>query len=206
MNSQTHILMGAVLFGKQLPRLAWAGAAGGVIPDLPMYVIIAGLRAQGYPLDRIFGEFYWAPWWQIANAIGHNFILWGVMVVISGAILLSAKNKNGRYASGKTNALVFALSGSALLHSVIDFLCHRDDAHMHLWPISQWRFRSPVSYWDPAHYGNWFGLFEAALGIALAVILFRRYPGKGLRIILVMVILLYIAVPAFFYLFHHGSM
>ncbi|MEQ9571409.1 MAG: hypothetical protein RLN95_04890, partial [Nitratireductor sp.] len=98
----------------------------------------------------------------------------------------------------------FAFSASALLHSLIDFLTHRADAHMHLWPLSDWRFRSPVSYWDPDYYGNWFGLFEAALGVALIVVLFRRYRALPLRAGLLVVLGLYVAVPAFFYLTHHG--
>jgi membrane-bound metal-dependent hydrolase YbcI (DUF457 family) len=59
MNTQTHIIMGAALFGKPMPKLAIAGALGGIIPDLPMYVIIIGLRGAGYPLSEIFGKIYW---------------------------------------------------------------------------------------------------------------------------------------------------
>ena len=199
MNTQTHVLMGALFFGKPLPRLAFAGAAGGIIPDLPMYVIIGSLRMQGYSLDRIFGEFYWLPWWQIANAVGHNFLLWGILALVSGLLLLKNRNKSTGYASGNSAALLFAVSASALLHSVIDFLCHRDDAHMHFWPLSEWRFRSSVSYWDPAHYGTWFSFFEAGLGLAMAVILFRRYKGAGIRIVLALAIAAYVAVPAFYF-------
>jgi len=198
-NTQTHLLMGALVFGKPLPRLAFAGIAGGMLPDMPMYVIIAGLRMQGYSLDRIFGEFYWLDWWQIANAIGHNFLLWGFLALVSGSILWKSRNTKNRYTSGNASAMVFALSGSALLHSVIDFLCHRDDAHMQFWPLSEWRFRSPVSYWDPAHYGTWFSLFEAALGLLMALVLMSRYKGPGPRIILALAIIAYIAVPAFYF-------
>ncbi|GEM_PF-5837357 len=80
MNTQTHMIMGAVIFGKPLPRLAWFGVAGGILPDLPMFIIVAGLRAQGVSLEKIFGEYYWQPWWQIANAIGHNFWLWSLLL------------------------------------------------------------------------------------------------------------------------------
>ncbi len=98
-------------------------------------------------------------------------------------------------------ALCFAFAGSALLHSVIDFLVHREDAHMQFWPLTEWRFVSPVSYWDPAHYGNWFSLFEAALGLVMAVMLFRRYRNVLARIALAIAILLYASAPAFF--LHH---
>ncbi len=211
MNTQSHVLMGAAFFGRPLPRLAWAGAAGGILPDLPMYTIVAALGLLGYSVSDIFDRLYWEPWWQIANAIGHNFLLWGTLTIV--AALAIARSRTGppqasSPASGSETAgvaaLVFAFSASALLHSLIDFLTHRADAHMHFWPLSDWRFRSPVSYWDPDHYGNWFGLFEAALGIALILVLFRRYRALPLRAGLLVALGLYVAVPAFFFFTHHG--
>lgn len=218
MNSQTHVLMGAALFGRPIPRLAWAAAAGSLVPDLPMYVIVGTLRIAGFPLSEIFRRIYWQDWWQIANAVGHNFLLWSGLALASG-LALSGRTRRARPAAAaepgarpltaKTSregaaALVFAFSASALLHSAIDFLFHRDDAHMHFWPLSDWRFRSPVSYWDANHYGNWFGLFEAAIGILLVVILFRRYRALSVRIALLVALALYVAVPAFFFVTHHG--
>lgn len=199
-NSQTHLIMGAALFGKPLPRLAWAGAAGGFAPDLPMYVIVSGLRLQGHSLDRIFSRFYWQDFWQIANAIGHNFLLWGSLAIISAwAVFANKRTGNPGNAAGGWPGLTFAFSASALLHSAIDFLTHRDDAHMHFWPLSDWRFRSPVSYWDSNHYGTQFSLFEAALGIAIAAILMRRYANPLIRLALALCVIAYAAVPVFYY-------
>lgn len=209
MNSQTHVLMGAALFGRPIPRLAWAAAAGSLVPDLPMYVIVGALRIAGFPLSEIFRRIYWQDWWQIANAVGHNFLLWSGFALASG-LALSGRTRRALPAAAAGSAskasregaaaLVFAFSASALLHSVIDFLCHRDDAHMHFWPLSDWRFRSPLSYWDANHYGNWFGLFEAAIGMLLVVILLRRYRSVWLRAALLVALALYVAVPAFFIL------
>ena len=187
MNTQTHIIMGAALFGRPAPRFAIAGALGGIIPDLPMYAIIIGLRASGYPLPEIFGKIYWEHWWQVSNAMGHSFLLWGAILGIS----LIARTQSW-------SGFGVALSGSALLHAFIDFLCHRDDAHMHFWPLTEWRFRSPVFYWDSNFYGQQFGLFEAALGLVLAVFLWRRYRNRAIRGLLAFCIAAYIAVPAFF--------
>lgn len=187
MNTQTHIIMGAALFGRPAPRLALAGALGGLVPDVPMFAIILSLRIAGYPLDEIFGKIYWEHWWQICNAIGHSFLLWGAVLAAS----LMAKTQSW-------SRFGVALSGSALIHSAIDFLCHRNDAHMHFWPLTQWRFRSPVSYWDRDYYGNQFGLFEAALGLAFAVLLWRRYKHWPIRALLALCIAAYVAVPVFF--------
>ncbi len=208
MNTQTHVLMGAVLFGKPVPRLAWVAAAGGFIPDLPMYAIIGALRMQGYSLDVIFGQLYWQDWWQIANAIGHNFLLWGSLSVISALTMLRGAEAGQtsifeqfriRFAKARTAAMVFAFSAAALISSLTDFLLHHNDGHMHFWPLSEWRFQSPVSYWDPNHHGATFGFVEAALGVLLAIVLFRRYANIGIRIVLFLVLLAYIAVPLFYF-------
>lgn len=196
MNTQSHILMGAILFGRPLPRLALAGAAGGLIADIPMFVIVALLRMGGYSFDEIFGRIYWEQWWQVLNAIGHSFLIWGMLTLVAWLVI----RRHGA-AQAPRAALGFAFAGSALLHSVIDFLVHREDAHMQFWPLTEWRFVSPVSYWDPAHYGNWFSLFEAALGLVIAVMLFRRYRNVLARIALAIAILLYVSAPAFF--LHH---
>jgi hypothetical protein len=38
-----------------------------------------------------------------------------------------------------------------------------------------WRFASPVSYWDPAHYGRWASLLEFTAVFAAAAFMFRRH-------------------------------
>jgi len=81
-----------------------------------------------------------------------------------------------------------------------DFPVHHDDAHIHFWPLSQWRFHSPISYWDVDHYGNIFAIFEALLGIALMALLFRRFKTLWVRICLALGAALYLAVPLFFLL------
>ena len=57
---------------------------------------------------------------------------------------------------------------------------------------------SAVSYWDPRHHGSVFIFIEAALGLALAVILFRRFEARWVRIVLGLLILAYLAVPVYF--------
>lgn len=195
MNTQSHILMGALLFGRSVPRMAFAGALGGMVPDIAMFVIVAGLRMRGHSLQEIFGHLYWERWWQVTNALGHSFLIWGPLVILAGFALKHTFTPHIERAQ-----LLFAFSASALLHSLIDFLCHREDAHMHLWPLTDWKFISPVSYWSPSHYGNWFALFEAGLGLVMALLLLKRYRATIVRIALALAILLYASVPAYFIL------
>lgn len=187
--------MGAVLFGRRVPAKAWAGALGGAIPDLPMILIVLALKLAGVPARTIFGELYWQNWWQVTNAIGHNFWLWSGLIVLS-LIMRDRLSSSVRTFDNWTIVSLFA--GSALLHTVIDFFCHREDAHMSFWPLTRWKFMSPLSYYDPAHYGLWFSLFEATLGLILAAILFRRFSSVILKCCLALAIAMYVAVPAYF--------
>jgi hypothetical protein len=195
MNTQTHVIMSAALFGGDVPKRAIVAAIGGVLPDIPMLLIVITLKLSGVPAQRIFEEMYWEKWWQITNGIAHNFWLWGGLLIL--AIVMRERGSAGVEAIDFWS-LVTVFSGAALLHSGIDFLCHREDAHMSLWPVTNWKFMSPVSYYDPAHYGRWFSLFEAVLGLALSILLLRRFEASLLRIVLAVVMALDVAIPAIF--------
>jgi hypothetical protein len=197
MNTQTHIIMGAALFGGRIPKYAWAGALGGVVPDIPMLVIVGAFKTYGVHDIVIFGFLYWQNWWQLTNAIAHNFWLWGGLLLLS--VVLRERRSLGTSAIDNW-LLAIIFSASALLHTTIDFLCHREDAHMSFWPVTRWKFLSPVSYYDPRFFGHYFSLFEAGLGLVLALILMTRFPGKAVRTTLLLAMLIYIAVPAYFIL------
>jgi hypothetical protein len=195
MNTQSHVIMGAVLMGQGVPRKAWAGALGGITPDIPMLLIVIALKLAGTGDRVIFGELYWQNWWQICNAIGHNAWLWSGLTLL-GLYMRDRLSTSVRGFDGWTTVSLFA--GSALLHTAIDFLCHREDAHMSFWPVTRWKFMSPVSYYDPQHYGTWFSLFEATLGLMLAFLLFRQFNSRILRASLIVAMALYVAVPTYF--------
>ena len=93
-------------------------------------------------------------------------ILWGIALVI--AMMMRSR-------------VAIALCGAAMLHLVLDFGLHHDDGRAHFWPISDWIFQSPVSYWDPAHYGNWVGPIEIVLALAACAWKWRRYTGWRMR-------------------------
>jgi hypothetical protein len=195
MNSQTHIIMGAVLFGRKLPKRAWIAALGGAMPDLPMLAIVTALKIFAVPSPIIFGVLYWQEWWQITNAIAHNFWVWGALFLLA---ILWRERKAATLASIDRASLMAVFAASAFIHVAIDFLCHREDAHMSLWPLTRWKFISPVSYYDPQYYGHYFGLFEATLGVVMAIVLFKRFPNTWLRLALGLAMVLYVAVPAYF--------
>lgn len=176
MITPTHALMGAALFRGRAE--AWAAAAGGVAPDIPSFALVAWAAAQGLEPQEIFRDLYFSESWQTAMAPSHAAPLWALG--LAAALVL----RNGAAA---------AFGASGLLHQAADFLTHADDPHRHLWPLSDWRFRSPVSYWDPRHGGEIFGPLEIALALALSVLLVRRFPALWLKVALGLVLLAYLA-------------
>jgi hypothetical protein len=84
-----------------------------------------------------------------------------------------------------------ALFASMALHCFADLPLHHDDGHAHFYPISSWRFESPVSYWDSRHYGSIVAVLEAALVIAGTVVLVRRRSPTAWRKIGIATVLLY---------------
>jgi hypothetical protein len=174
------MLLGAAAFGRgPAPgRPALAAAAGGLAPDLASFVLVGAALAGGMGAETIFREAYFSAPWQAVMAPFHSVPLWSLALL--AAFILRSRS-----------GLAFA--GSGLLHQAGDFPLHHDDPHRHLWPLSDWRFESPLSYWDPAHGGLWIASLEVAAGLALTVWLWRRWPGRWPRMALALAALLYLA-------------
>lgn len=94
--------------------------------------------------------------------------------------------------------LLQLLAVSAILHLAFDFPFHHGDAHAHFWPISDWRFVSPVSYWNPDHFGNLGSVAAGLLAVLLVGLLWRRFHVDWVRGHLAVTLITYIAVPAYF--------
>ena len=91
---------------------------------------------------------------------------------------------------------VIALAGAALLHIGLDFPLHHDDGRAHFWPISNWIFESPVSYWDPAHYGSILTPIELLVSWGVCVWLWLRFDGWPMRSLIAVFASLQIPVAA----------
>jgi hypothetical protein len=168
MNTPAHLIIGLAAFGRADARRVTAAAlAGAVIPDLSLY-LMAGwhLWVLGTPPDTVFGTLYFSSAWQNVFRIDNSFILWGIGLAV--ALMVRAP------------AMV-ALCGAALLHLACDFPLHHDDGRAHFWPITDWVFASPVSYWDRRHHGDIVGMVEIGLCLILSVLLWRRFRGWRMR-------------------------
>ncbi len=166
-----------------MARINAAALAGGFLPDAFLFAVWGVSRLAGVPESDLWTRVYWSDGVQFGQAISNSFPLFAL--VLAGALTL-----------GSRAAAVFA--GAALIHLVCDFLLHAKDAHQHFWPFSDWRFESPISYWDPAHFGAVVAAIEAALALALIAALFRRFQRRWIRTALLVSGLIYFAAPAYF--------
>ena len=172
MNTPAHLIFGLAAFGKPESKAITAAAlVGALIPDFSLYAMAGWhLNVLGTSPQVVFGELYFSDAWQGIFRIDNSIILWGI------GLALAVMFRSG---------IAFALCGAALLHLRLDFLLHNDDGRAHFWPITNWIFASPVSYWDPDHYGNIVGPIEIALSLAACAYLWRRYKGVFMRILIV---------------------
>ncbi len=122
--------------------------------------------ARGLPQQQIWHHVYFEAHWQLLFDAFNAVPIYTVLLAV------------GLW-SGSRSAVFFA--ASALLHIALDLPFHREDAHAHWFPLSSWRFVSPVSYWDPAHHGRWFSTLELAGLLAAAVVVARREPRRWVR-------------------------
>jgi len=79
------------------------------------------------------------------------------------------------------SGVLIALCGAALFHLALDFPLHNDDARAHFWPVTNWKFISPVSYWDPKHFGHIVGPIEVGMVIAASIYIWRKFTGFAIR-------------------------
>lgn len=191
MMTQTHILVGLALLGRPQERTRnGMVVAGGIVPDATIFVMYGIETLKGTDETKIWRDVYFSPFWQDVVAWGNSIPLY--LVLLSMAWILISK---GNRTAGK---LLAVFAGSCLAHMALDFPVHVEDAHRHLFPLSNFRFRSPVSYWDPRHFGVQMMALESLLGIGISVYLIRKFKNLFARLGIGMLLLGYLAVPAYF--------
>jgi hypothetical protein len=188
MMTQTHLLIASGLFIRAgQPKRNMAVIAGALAPDVVIYVLFVYAVITGIPQSTLWNETYWAESWQAWVAVGNSAPLYGGLLLTS---LLVAAPKDGR-ARWESLPALFALA--ALTHLAADLPLHNDDAHSHFWPVSDWRFQSPFSYWDRDHHAGVLAPLELLLGFGLLTLLFRRFKRRGTRILLSVAGIAYLA-------------
>ena len=184
MNSPTHTLLALALLSKRgVRKRNWAIFLGSIIPDLAIYLWFPyQALIKGESGKRIWEELYFEAPMQNAVALFNSIPIYAALAVI------------GFIARGKLWGkclLVFTLA--ALVHMATDLPVHNHDAYRHFWPISEWRFYSPFSYWETDHHAGWVSLIEAAIALGSIFILWRRFPKLWVKIVLGVLAAAYIA-------------
>jgi membrane-bound metal-dependent hydrolase YbcI (DUF457 family) len=64
-----------------------------------------------------------------------------------------------------------------LSHIIIDMLTHRSDGYPIFYPLSAYRFPTPVSYWEPAYHGQLFAVVDTMLMAVLFIHYLLRWWG-----------------------------
>ncbi|MEL6489470.1 MAG: hypothetical protein AAFV85_17445 [Cyanobacteria bacterium J06634_6] len=172
MNTQAHAILNLALLGQKKkpqwnPLIIW----GALIPDLAMFVFFGWMMANQIPGEQIWGVEYFRPFWQDVFDFFNSIPL--AIMGIAAAL----------YWKRTGIALLF---GSIMLHCLEDLPLHVDDGHRHFWPFSEFRFESPVSYWDFNHYGNIVAPLELLLVLVLSFYVFKRVRSrwtKGLVVV-----------------------
>ena len=165
MNTPAHAVINLLLLARKpgqnvSHKRSAAIIAGALLPDLVIIVFYAWHLVLGTPESQIWSVEYYRPIWQGWIDSFNSIPLIGLTMLISW--------KTRQY-------LLLAFFSSMLLHVFGDMPLHHDDAHRHFFPFSDWRFASPVSYWDPAHHGQWASLIEFSAVIAAAAFMVWRY-------------------------------
>ena len=168
MNTPAHLLIGAAAFSRPNRKHSLTAALlGALAPDISLYVMVAvSIFAMGVPAQVVFREYYYSDAWQSVFAVDNSFIVWGVLLGL---------------ALWRRWPLIAVFAGAGLLHLLMDFPLHTHDARQHFWPVSNWVFHSPVSYWDTRAHAGIVGPIEFALSLLSAMVLLWRFSHIGIR-------------------------
>jgi hypothetical protein len=161
MNTPAHVVLNTFVLARgRFRSFVWPLALGALLPDLPMLGFYAYQRGWlALPERAIWSQAYFLPHWQ------RLFDAFNSLPLMALAALFAWRARRPAW---------LACLASMALHSASDLLLHHDDAHGHLWPLNDWHFRSPVSYWDPRHHGSHFAVLELAASLAASALLWRR--------------------------------
>ena len=187
MNTPGHYILNLALLGKTIaPQHNLVIAIGAILPDLPIFVFYFVAKfIYRMPEGKIWSEAYYEPFWHNTVALFHSIPL---------ALLATATCYFFRWQAG------MILGISMVCHSLLDLPVHHDDAHRHFFPLSDYRFISPFSYWDVNHYGKIVAFIEMALVIIVNPIVLGLLNSPWTKGIVIAIDLFYLLGYYRFYL------
>jgi hypothetical protein len=162
MHTPTHAALNFLALGRypDSPR-AWI-LAGAVLPDLPMFgFFLFESSIRGASAEHIFRDLYFEPGWQTLFDAFHSI---PIFFVLAAYFWWRGHRKGAAFAA------------SVILHALVDWPTHLEDAHAYFWPL--WREPLPglVSYW---HGGSSIWMLELVLIVAALALWVRERPMRS---------------------------
>lgn len=146
-------------------KASLAAALGAIFPDAPAILGAAWLWTKRKTFSRkdfdeqVCGRSYFRE----PDAALHSALVAASAMALENAL------------RGKNSAFVLGWAG----HVLTDFLTHGKDARPILWPLSDWKFESPVSYRENERHGTLFTIVEHAAMLATAILLLTETAKKA---------------------------
>jgi hypothetical protein len=157
MNTPSHAIVNYAILSGLAPRQTWAIVIGAVLPDFPMLVLIIWAKIKAIPGKELWGEVYWQPFWQDFTHYFHSIPIALLITLIAHYFGVS---------------WLKYLAISMAMHSLGDLPLHNNDAHRHFLPFTDFKFISPVSYWDRKYNAVWGALAENLAVLGSTIYLF----------------------------------
>ncbi len=151
-----------------------AGLVGASLPDLPSFVATAYYVGPAYLRDgwssmdseELLDAIYFTGPFGTTGSILHSVVPPVALLLLYWLLELGRRDRR--------RILLWFLLGW-FGHTVADFLTHVDDMRPLFWPISDWTWSSPVSYYNSAYYGReFFAVSHALIFLIMAGLLVRR--------------------------------
>lgn len=189
MNSPTHTLLALALLSKRGEKKRnWAVVLGSLIPDAVIYLWAPYQSlVNGVSGEQMWRELYFAEPMQNLVAYFNSIPIYSALAILGYVMRAKTWGK-----------LMLFFSLAALIHMATDLPVHNHDAYRHFWPFSDWRFISPISYYETEHHSGWVSLIEAAIALFSIVVLWRRFPKLRVKILLGVLAVFYISLPVLF--------
>lgn len=174
MNTPSHAIINMAILGTRGSNIGLETVfIGGILPDIPIYIFYVWAKFIARKSEKqIWREAYYHPFWQNTVAIFHSLPLAALAAIVS------------HYCGWQEIKLMFL---SMIVHCLCDFPLHNHDAHRHFFPFSNYRFISPISYWDPRKNGALGAFIELTLVLIATVPVFglvESWFAKGLLIVI----------------------
>lgn len=144
-------------------------ALGATLPDLPAGIGAAWLRGRRlYSRETFLREVCGRSAFRKPDAALHSILPATVALAISAMLKVAKYDRL---------AAAFPLLLGWAAHVAADALTHGSDARPLFWPISNWRFESPVSYRERDRHALQFTLAEHTLILAATLHLLAKHKN-----------------------------